>query len=285
MYPFRLFSRLRRTELRIRPLALCIAMVLVFAISARPQWRQLDDGLELGSFKATVESPAGDSVITVLRIDPQIWEFRVLSTKSSRSSRMATAREWCQTFGLTAAINAGMYNADYRTHTGYMRCGSDVNNASRNSYKSLVAFSPVDTTLPPFRIFDLDSITIDSMRSSYSCLVQNLRLIDRSRRNRWSEQPKQWSEAALGEDSQGRALFIFCRSPYSMYTFNRILLSLPLDLVCAQHLEGGPVAQFYLNRNGSEMELVGSYETGVMEDDPDASAWPIPNVLGIVRRP
>ena len=68
-----------------------------------------------------------------------------------------------------------------------------------------------------------------------------------------------WSEAALGEDSSGRILFIFSRSPFTMHNFNQELLSLGVNLVAAQHLEGGPEAQFYVRIGHVTHEMFGSY--------------------------
>jgi hypothetical protein len=223
-------------------------------------------------------------VITVLRIDPQVWNLKLMSLAGAGEEGVLSARDWCARHGLTAAINAGMFHEDYRTHSGYLRCGPDVNNPQCNSYKSVAAFSPKRDDLPPFHIFDFDSLNINPIYADYSCVIQNLRLIDRSGQNRWSPQPKRWSEAALGEDTQGRILFIFCRSPYSMYDLNNILLSLPIDLVCAQHLEGGREAQLYFKTPALELELTGSYETDFSDSDDNGQASPIPNVLGIVKR-
>jgi len=270
----------------MRSLTLCIFVLLILAASSFAQvgWQRLDDGLDLGYFKAQDVETVGDSIITVLRIDPHQWELKLLSLTRTQEERGLTAREWCEQYHLTAAINAGMFNEDYRSHTGYMRCGSDINNPYRNNYQSLAAFAPVNGDSAAFRLFDLDVTPLDSIRNTYSCLLQNLRLIDRTRRNRWSPQTARWSEAALGEDGQGRVLFIFSRSPYTMYDLNQTLLSLPIDLVCAQHLEGGPEAQMYLNRERGAREWVGSYETGFTDDDLNTRACPVPNVIGVVKR-
>ncbi len=80
-------------------------------------------------------------------------------------------------------------------------------------------------------------------------------------------------------------LFIFSRSPYSMFEFNNSLLDLPIEIECAQHLEGGPEASLYLNYNGVKIESVGSYETGFNENDENNTYWPVPNVLGIIKEP
>jgi hypothetical protein len=118
----------------------------------------------------------------------------------------------------------------------------------------------------------------------YATVVQNLRLIKRPGLNRWSQQERRWSEAALGEDDRGNALLIFCRSAYSMHDLNNALLKLPIGVVAAQHLEGGPEAQLYVRTGDTEVDLFGSYETGFMENDGNRrSSW-IPNVIGVARR-
>jgi hypothetical protein len=269
---------------KVFPHLIATVLLVRFAFAADADWQRLDDGLDLGRFKANEYSAFGDSLITILRIDPQVWDLKLMSLAATQESGVLTARDWCARYGLAAAINAGMFHEDYRTHSGFMRCGPDVNNPRCNSYKSVAAFSPKRDGLPPFHIFDFDSADVVPIYADYSCLIQNLRLIDRAGQNRWSPQPRQWSEAALGEDAQGRILFIFCRSPYSMYDLNNVLLSLPIDLVCAQHLEGGMEAQLYFKTAAMELELTGSYENDFSDSDDNSRAWPIPNVLGIVKR-
>ncbi len=261
---------------------------LVSALSAGAvDWQTLAPGMELAEFAAGKASILGDSRITVVRIDPGLWELEFMGVSRTGERTGHTAREWCEGHNLTAAINAGMYGADRRTHLGYLRSGGHVNNGGVNSYQSVAAFDPRGTDVPPFRIFDLDApgVFMKSILKDYAGAVQNLRLLKRPGSNVWSRQGKEWSEAALGEDDAGRILFIFCRSPYSMYDLNRELLTSGIGLVAAQHLEGGPAAELYLHVGEEERELVGSYETFFWENDDNDEQWPIPNVLGVRPRP
>lgn len=267
-------------------LALTLAWLAIDPVAA-VEWRELAAGLELATVQARAASVAGDSTITVLRIDPGKWELVLTGVGEDPAEGAASAREWARRRGLAAVINAGMFATDFRTHIGYMRAGSAVNSSRVNRYESVAAFDPRDPAAsPPFRIYDLDvdGVDIDALAREYRSLVQNLRLIKRPGGNRWSQQPKQWSEAALGEDAHGRALFLFARSPFSMHDFNRELLGAGIELVAAQHLEGGPEAQLYVDAGGIELDLVGSFETAFREDDSNALAWPIPNVIGIRPR-
>ncbi len=267
--------------------AFLLAMALVGASSSDGAgWRALEAGLELGEFKSNVLTIVGDSTVVVLRVDPALWDLRLVCASAAGVTGNPTARGWAERDGLTAAINAGMFATDHSTHVGYLRAGEHVNSAATNQYKSVAALCPRREGIPRFRIFDLDGpgVSMAAINADYDCVVQNLRLIKRPRLNRWSQQEKMWSEAALGEDSRGRVLFIFSRSPYSVHDFNKVLMALPIDLQCAQHLEGGPEAQLYVRTPAFELELVGSYETGFHPTDGNHVAWPIPNVLGIVRR-
>ena len=273
--------------------AVCIALLLIALSSSqasRPaaaDWKSLAPGLELGWIVATSKSTVGDSRIAVVRIDPALWELELGGRSKTGEAAGYSAREWARIHGLAVAINAGMFGSDYTTHVGYMEYRGHVNSHGINGYQSVAAFDPRNPENDArFRIFDLDApgITIETIRRDYASVVQNLRLVKRPGVNRWSKQDKKWSEAALGEDTEGRILFVFSRSPFSMHTMNSELLSAGIGLVALQHLEGGPEAQLYLHVGDVELELTGSYESSYEESDENTIAWPIPNVLGVTKR-
>jgi hypothetical protein len=265
------------------------ALLLPTAIAeAEPvEWDPIAPGLEIGAFRASAPSEVGDSRILIVRIDPGEWELTLVGRSATGDVSGRTAREWAQAHGLVVATNAGMFATDYVTHVGYMECRGHVNSRGVNRYQSVAAFHPrPGSGQPPFRLFDLDEpgVTLESIRESYESLVQNLRLIKRSAENRWGPQEKRWSEAALGEDEEGNALLVFSRSPFSMHDLNEELIAADIGLVALQHLEGGPEAQLYVGWGELELELAGSFETSFRENDGNAVAWPVPNVLGIRAR-
>ena len=180
-----------------------------------------------------------------------------------------------------------MFKTDGKTNVGYLRFRDHVNNGHANNYQSLAAFDPQDPKLAPFRIFDLDApgASLSSILKDYASVVQNLRLIKRPGVNQWNQQQRKWSEAALAEDDEGRVLFIFSRSPFTMHDLNQELLAAGIGLVAGQHLEGGPEAQLYFHVGKAEYEMFGSYESGFRDDDANAKPWAIPNVIGVRPRP
>ena len=266
---------------------LLLGLIAALTVGDNSGWISIAPGLDLGTFAAQTPAPIGDSRVTVLRIDPNLWDLEFVGLSQTGESTGRTAKQWCKKYHLTAAINAGMFGTDFRTHVGYLRSWGHVNNDHVNNYQSVAAFDPVEGRgLARFRIFDLDDqgVTMAGILADYASVVQNLRLIKRPGLNRWSQQEKRWSEAAIGEDAQGRILFIFSRSPFTMHDLNRELLSMGIGLVAAQHLEGGPEAQLYLHFGDHELEMFGSYETSFREDDENESPWRIPNILGIRQR-
>ncbi len=265
-----------------RWLVLFSALVSSGPVGWAQQWSKLDEGLELARF------PAPDSVgglrrsIYVLRVDPRLWEFRLLCANGCGEC-WKTARAWAERYELVAAINAGMFHGD-GTHVGCLTGSCCQSAPPVPHYQSALAFSPLQEGLPPARLFDLDVTSLDTVLRQYRCVIQNLRLIKSPGENRWKQQPRRWSEAALGEDGKGRILMIFTRAPLSMHDLNEVLLHLPLDLRRAQHLEGGPEAQLFVRCGDRQWELVGSYESGFSEHDANVHAWPVPNVIGLRRR-
>ncbi|MBZ5536236.1 MAG: phosphodiester glycosidase family protein [Acidobacteriia bacterium] len=253
---------------------------------AAAAWQNLSPGVELGTFPASHPGQHGDSQITILRIDPKLWDLTFVGLSQGEEHAGMTAREWSRKHNLAAAITAGMFLGDNRTHAGYLRYRDHVNNSKINAYRSVAAFDARSDTIPRFRIFDLDAagVSMQTILRDYSSAVQNLRLIKRPGQNRWAAQDRMWSEAALGEDRAGRILFIFTRSPFKMDDLNRELLALDIGLVCAQHLEGGPEAQLYVGVGGADLQWFGSYEMPFQGNDKNQRGWPVPNVLGIRPR-
>jgi hypothetical protein len=248
-------------------------------------WTKIDNGLHYSEFNAPVKSDIGDSKILVLKIDPREYDFVLLCASEQTGGQALDVREWVGRYGLIAAINAGMFQKDLKSNVGYMKNYAHLNNSRiHKTYGSVFAFNPQEAGLPPAHIFDTDVDKTKEVIAGYNTVIQNLRLIKRPGLNRWSQQDKRWSEAALGQDQDGNLLFIFCESPYSMHDLGNFLLGLPIKIDCAQHLEGGVQASFYLKHNKTEISKVGRYKTSSVMNNPEGLFFPIPNVIGIKKK-
>lgn len=265
---------------------LLLIPVILTGLSKVPaiQWKKVDTGLYIASVDSPLKSGVGDSKITILKINPKHYHFKLISAKETKEANK-TAKEWAASRNLIAVINAGMFQEDYKTNVGFMKNYDFINSRRMNKHNTVTAFNRKTPDVPEFQIIDLKCQDWNILKTKYHSFVQGIRMIDCRQRNCWSQQDKKWSMVVIGMDKKGNALFIFTRSPYSVHDFIDILLQLPLSIYNAMYLEGGPEASFYLNHKGIEIQKFGSYETGFNLNDDNKGYWPIPNVIGIKKKP
>ena len=257
-----------------------LAFLLTTLVFASP-FVTLEPGLDLAVLQSPRASIAGDSRISVLRIDAGHFEFEVL-TQLQSGGPSRTVRDWADDGGLVAAINAAMFHPDLSS-TELLISRGEANNPHLGSSNTILAFHPTDPSSPAVRLIDRQCDDLDTLRVQYSSFVQSIRLRSCDGRNVWTQQPRIWSHAVVGTDSSGRVLFIHARSPWSTHDFIEILVDLPLELDRLQYAEGGPEASLFVRSGQQEHLWVGSYETGFNENDDNHHPWPIPNVIGIRR--
>ncbi len=245
-------------------------------------WQALEKGLELGMFDGPPTS-RGDGKIAVVRIDPARFDLRLLNSSAPGEGALLTARAWAYRAGASAAINASMFQDDYRTSVSLMRTRVHVNQRRVSKDKAVLAFDPLLPGVEPVRLVDRECDDLDSATRRYGTLVQSIRMISRDRRNVWSLSERRFSTAAVGIDGKGRVLFVHARTPWPVHELASALLALPLDVAGAMFVEGGAEAQLYARGGGREIERVGGFE-GVARTGGAGQAWPVPNVIAAIRR-
>jgi hypothetical protein len=133
------------------------------------------------------------------------------------------------------------------------------------------------------QLIDRTCRDLGSVADRYAGAVQGIRMISCKRANVWTQQDKQWSNAAVGVDEAGRLLFIHMRAPLSTHDFAESLLALPIGVRETMYVEGGPEAQLFVHAGGREFEALGSHGSSGFAGLAGAFALPIPNVLGVRR--
>lgn len=243
-------------------------------------WQTLEPGLDLGMFDGPPSAWARP--IVVLRIDPARFELKLMNASAPGEGASHTARGWVDRAGGVAAINASMYQEDYRTSVSLMRTRDHVNHSRLSKDKTVLAFDPLSSGAHPVRLIDRDCHDFDAARKEYGALVQSIRLVSCDRRNVWAPSARRFSTAAIGMDGQGRVLFMHARTPWPVHELVNALLALPIDLRQAMYVEGGPEAQLFVRSGGKEMQWVGGFEAAPAAENTEA--WPVPNVVVAVRK-
>ncbi len=275
----------------------CISFFFFVSFSIVAQtamWKELDKGLSLAILNAPVKSLLGDSKITILKIDPEYFEFDLVCASEKKFELLTRPLDvWAKEQKFIAAINAGMFDGNDATqpnlagitNRGYTKDFDHYNNTQATKDKMVICFNPKDSTVPRFRIADIENCeNFELLKKKYNTLIQGIRMIDCKQKNRWFIDQKIWSICVMGMDKDGNALFIHCRSPYTMYNFTNMILKMPLNIKTMIYLEGGPESSFYLSTNTTKIRQVGSYETGFNPDDKNNRFWQIANVVGIRKR-
>ncbi len=264
-----------------------LAAMLLFAQApaapAAPAWQVLEPGLEFALVDGPPSDGVGDGKIAIVRIDPARFELRLANASAPGQGELLTAREWAYRSGASAAINASMYQEDYRTSVSLMKSRDHVNQRRVSKDKSVLAFDPLVSGVPPVRIVDRDCEDLARAESAYGTLVQSIRMVSCQRRNVWAQSDRRFSAAAVGIDGKGRVLFFHARTPWPVHDLVKALLELPIDLAQAMYVEGGPEAQLFARGGDREIERVGTFERAPRAADA-GRAWRVPNVIVAVRR-
>ncbi|HUQ08365.1 MAG TPA: hypothetical protein VM261_38000, partial [Kofleriaceae bacterium] len=90
--------------------------------------------------------------------------------------------------------------------------------------------------------------------------------------------------AAVGVDRDGKLVMMHVRAPFLMREVSAALARPELRLAGALFVEGGPEATVVVDGAAGDLLLVGSFETGFVEDDANVQPWTLPNLVALEKR-
>ena len=253
-----------------------------WAFRELPPWKTLEDGLQLGQFPAKF---AGGSTfeVVILRIDPARFEFTVET--ASAGGRPLPLDVWASRRGLVAAVNASMYLQDGITSTGYLRVGEVINNGRIVSrFGAFFVAGPDSDDLPAANLLDRTSDDWEALLPHYRMVVQNYRMISAERHLLWKAGGPKHSISAVARDGTGAILFILCRQPITGVDFGSLLLALPADIRVVMYTEGGNQAGLLVSTPAHSQIWLGRHHLSDFWSS-DGSGDPLPNIIGVRRRP
>lgn len=114
-------------------LPILLLLVSVTDAGSATDWQTLSPGMELKFIPSHRGNAPENARITVLRIDAHLWELRAVGTSSTGENANHTGRESCEAQGLTAAINAGMFKTEGKTHVGSCAFANTLTTATRTT--------------------------------------------------------------------------------------------------------------------------------------------------------
>ncbi len=246
--------------------------------SGKPIWLTLEPGLEFGEFRLN----ADDSKLTVLRIDPDKFDF-VLGSSGMDKRGSRSLENWARDYDLKAAINASMFLPDNLKSTGYMRSGDYVNNGRiMERFGAFFVANPKKENLPRATIIDKNMDGWQEKLKDYDLVIQNYRMTNSQRKILWSPGGPLYSISAIAQDGDGKILFLHSRVPLEAYSFVQQLLHLPLDVRTVMYVEGGAQAGLLVHSDKLQRNLAGAHAPSFLVTGKMKAA--LPNILGIKSR-
>jgi hypothetical protein len=267
-------------------LAAAAAIAACATSVAQPRSERTEPGIVVERVRASVppDTTVGDRMITIVRVDPRRYRFRMLTAERDGGPRPVP--RWLEDFHLAGAINASMYESDGRSAGLLVQEGVDRTARDDERFGGFVAFDAASPGDPPFATFGRDCAGFDlaEVRRRYRSVAQSFRLLDcDGRAIAWTD-PDDYSSAAIGTDRDGRVVLVHVRTPYRMERLARVLAEPSLRLRSLVYVEGGPEASLVVHAEGVDVSELGSYERDFHESDRNQRFWSIPNVIGFSAR-
>lgn len=251
------------------------------------QWVQLEEGLSYIEKDAPRKEKTGDSKISILKMNPEKFNFELLSATQFDSVSMCVA-DWAEYHHLNVVINAGMYDLKRPLMSkGMLRNNQDYSNNPHlyDGYNMLIAFNPLEKDLPAFDIIDLKCTDISVVKRQYASLAQGLRMIDcNGNPMSWNKNPQWCSQLIVAKDKKQFIYFIFTRSPYSHNEMIDFMIHFEEPLLNAIYMEGGPQTSLFIDTENDRIEKLGSYVSKTYPTDKNAEFWVLPNIIGIQKK-
>lgn len=251
------------------------------------QWAELEDGLWYIEKDAPRKEKTGDSKISILKTNPEKFQFELLSATQFDSVSLCVA-DWAEKHNLNVVINAGMYDLKRPLMSkGLLQNDLNYSNNPRlyDGYNMMIAFNPLEKGLPSFDIIDLKCTDITTVKNQYASLAQGLRMIDcTGKPMSWNKNPQWCSQLIVAKDKIGNIYFIFTRSPYSHNEMIDFMIHFEEPLLNAIYMEGGPQTSLFVDTKNNRIEKLGSYVSKTYPTDKNSEFWALPNVIGIRKK-
>jgi hypothetical protein len=251
------------------------------------EWTTLTPGMEYKEILAPKKSFIGDSKLSILRMDPSLFQFDVYAA-TQYDSKPRTLKAWANKFDLVVAFNSGMYSVENPLQSrAYLQAGRHKNNSKLTpDFNLMLAMGPKpNSNRSNIEVLDLTCSEWDIEKHNFAGFAQGLRMIDcNASPMYWQKKIQSCSMLVAAEDEEGRFYLIFTRSPYTHNQMIDFILAMPGGLHDVIYLEGGPEACLLIDVDGQHIEKIGSWVSETWESDGNRHFWELPNIIGVRKK-
>ncbi|MCB2192105.1 MAG: phosphodiester glycosidase family protein [Deltaproteobacteria bacterium] len=207
---------------------------------AGPQWQILAPRLEFALWENLTTSRSGSSRMALLRVDPKLYDFKVLAASKGEDGQ--TAGEWREQSKALAVFNAGLYTPEGR-HLGYLLQNGHELSPLVAQQDGLFLAGPREPDLPQARILDMRYTPFDPRLNPYQQAAQSLMLLDRFGMTRVRRSAKVANRTALAIDDKGRILVVVTEGGHTLWEMAQALKNSGLALREVMTMDGGAESQ------------------------------------------
>jgi hypothetical protein len=249
-------------------------------------WKPLLSGLDLLEINAYTKPYVEDGKLTIIRIQPALFNFRLISTPETKLTK--PGQYWVEALGLNMLFNAGMYNLkDGRSHRYFMKNYKHLNNSNLSvTTNGIIAFNRKNESVPTFGLYDLTKSDWEMIDTSYNTIIQGLRMIDGDGCPvYWNDRVQSCSMIIIAQDRESNIYVIFSKTPFTQNQMIDNLLNLPIALINAVYLEGGSRSNLIVSTTKFKMKRVGSFGSDINSYNKNSTFFPFPNFIGLTLIP
>ncbi|MEW6188343.1 MAG: phosphodiester glycosidase family protein [Thermodesulfobacteriota bacterium] len=251
-------------------------------LSGTTGWRSLAPGLSWLRWVVREERLAPNT-LAILRIDPEIWAFRVFYNLEPK-----TLKEWQQSTKAVVVCNGGFYRENFQPAGRILVNGTSLG-PTRNRYmKGMFLAEPRKGLdhLPKATLIDLKEPNSEEKISLYEQGIQSFPiLLDSKGQVRVNPSSFQANRTIVAEDPSGFIYLIITEKPsFTLHDFGVYLKNTPFRFRFVLNLDGGYRTQLAVRINSFNYFFAGQGENKEVSRLFAVDPVRLPSVIGIFPR-
>jgi uncharacterized protein YigE (DUF2233 family) len=246
-------------------------------------WQTLSPGLSFLRWGVRPSNSLMANTLAVLRIDPELWSFRVFFDREPKA-----ITEWQQRTKATITCNGGFYQENYQPAGRILVNGTSLGPFKNRHMKGMLLSEPKKgfENLLKATLIDLKDDNVEGKISAYEQGIQSFPiLLDPSGQVRVNPSNFQAHRTALGQDQSGNIYILITEKPFfTLYDFGQYLKKLPFGFRFILNLDGGTRTQLMIQVKAFNYLFTGQGEGRETSRLFASEPIKLPSVIGVFPR-